>query len=72
MQRTIMKYFQSSSDPAQKLAIPPVTSVFLALHGNEVVSITTELVNLDLQMRQNIPCYLFSSALLCALPQNGL
>ena len=53
-----MKYFQSSSYHAQKSAFPPGTSVFLALHGNEVVSVTPESVNLDQQMRQNIPCYL--------------
>ena len=60
-----MKYFQHSSHHAQRPAFPPVTSVFLALQGNEVVSVTTESVNVDLKMRQNIPCYLFASAWLC-------
>ena len=56
-QRKIMKYFESSSDHVQKPAFPPMTSVFLALHDNEVVFVTTESVAFDLQIRQNIPCY---------------
>ena len=59
------KYFESISDHAQKPAFTPVTSVFLALYGNEVVSVYTESVNLDLQIRQNILCYVFASARLC-------
>ena len=54
MQRTIMKYFQSSWYQAQKPAFPS---------GNKVVSVTTESANLDLQIRQNIPSYIFSPCL---------
>ena len=59
MQRIIINIFKAAYDiyHTQKPASSPGTSVFLALHGNEVVSVTTESVKLDLQMRQNIPCF---------------
>ena len=65
IQRTIMKFYQHSSDHAQITAFPPLISVFLALHGNEVVSGTTWSANTDLKRRQNISCYSFASAWLC-------
>ena len=40
-----------------------MTSVYLALHGNEVLSVTTESVYLDLTMRRYIPCYFFGLCL---------
>ena len=67
-----MNYFESSSDHAQKPAFPPVTSVFLALHVNEVVSFTTESVNLDLQIRKIFLVIYLPLPGCVALPQNGL
>ena len=46
-------------------ALPQLTFVHLALDGNTSLSVSTESVNLDLAMRQNILCYLFASACLC-------
>ena len=46
-------------------ACTPMTSVYLILHGNEMLSLSTKLVSLDLEMGQNIPFYLFASAWLC-------
>ena len=34
--------------------------------------VTTDLVNLDLEIGQNIPCHLFASAWLCGSASNGL
>ena len=51
MHRRNMEYFQSSSGKAKIPACPQLTFVNLALHGNEVLSVTTESVNLDLEMR---------------------
>ena len=47
-QRKIMEYFQISLDQALIPAWPRLTHVYLALHGNEVLSVTTKSVNLDL------------------------
>ena len=49
-----------------------MTSDFLTLDGNEVLSVTTESVNMDLEIGQNIPCYVFAMSDCVALPQNGL
>ena len=43
----------------------PLTSVLLALHDKEVLSVTAEAVNLELEMGWNIPCYVFNFAWLC-------
>ena len=67
-----MNYFESSSDHAQKPAFPPVTSAFLALNGNEVVSVSTASVNLDLQIGKIfLPIYLPLPGCV-AVPKNGL
>ena len=67
-----MEYFQISSDQALIQAWPPLTSVYLALHGNEVLYVTKELFNLDQKMRQNIGCHFLRLPGCVALPQNGL
>ena len=41
MKSTIMKCFQRSSDQPYIPASPSLTHVYLALHGNEVLSLTT-------------------------------
>ena len=41
MQKTIMKYFRSGPGQALIPALSPVTSVYLELHGNEELSVTT-------------------------------
>ena len=42
--------------PGKIPACPPLTSIYIILHNIETLSVTTELVNLDLEMGQNIPC----------------
>ena len=50
-----------------EVMVSEVMSCFnsLILHDNEVLSVATELVNLDLKMGQNISCHLFASVCLC-------
>ena len=56
--------------PGVSTSLFTLTFVYLALHGNEVLSVTTETVNLDLETRQNIVCLPLPGC--GALPQNGL
>jgi hypothetical protein len=65
MQRIIMKYLKRSYVHAIIQTCQPLTSVYLALHGNEVLSVTTESVYFNLKIPCYIPCYLFASAWLC-------
>ena len=42
----------------QRYLTTNITFVYLALHGNEVLSVSTKSVNLDLEGRQNILCHI--------------
>ena len=66
-----MEYFQSSSDQVYLPGCPPLTSFYLALHNNNVFSVTTESSNLDLWMKQDIPCYVFDSSWMCGSASKG-
>ena len=62
MPRILMKYFQSSSDHPSIPASPMLTSVYLALHGNNVLFFTTHSANLYIEMRLIILGYFCASA----------
>ena len=60
-----MEYPPSSWDQASISAWPPLTRVYLDLHGNEVMSGSLEAVNLYIETRHNNFSSLFASVWLC-------
>ena len=64
VQRKIMEYFHFRSDQALIPAWPPLTSVYLALRGNEVLSVTTESVKNEKEYSMPFIC-LFLDVRLC-------
>ena len=73
MQRKILKLLQSISDQALVPACPTLMSVYLALHGNKVLSVTTVTTESWTKNQDGIFfCVFLPLPGYVALPQNGL
>ena len=57
--------FSNQLRPGISTSLSTIDVCLPTLHDNEVLSVTTESVSLDLEMTQNIPCYVFASVWLC-------